>query len=331
MFSAKSEDRIYIAGRITDPKSRSYTCRECDDPVSYVKSTTRSFNIHVSEHFRHMPGSQESHPERRPTWQRGDIVNCMIKNIENYDQFGFENVLDFDPEVRYTDQSIDFVADLVIRELTFNKPRDTAVFIESDSFNSNELKKNIDYLSSNNIASMVVLSAHGTKNKNGDYLKPEYRKHTSQTIANLGGNETELYDIQGRNVYFDHDKQTFDVLKFRKYTEFYEKSREFNKNFTKAPGHQTFKRKKIPIVETRTSNFGIQRVKRGDLLLARPITFFDYLFKIEERTDNEEQRKLNDEISERLSIMISGIDKEYLLELSRKHGKEKLGNFYVDE
>lgn len=332
MFSAKSEGQTYIAGRIQDPKSRKYNCTICGKRVAHVSATTRSISIPVSEHFRHAPGEIE-HPHKTFTWQVGNIMNFLVDNFLN--NTGLDTFVDVETDKRYEarieGKNLDFIVDMLVKEKVTDG-RSTAIIIDSDGFNSNEFFSQVHLLSARGIYTMLVLSAYGKTNLGGKYFRPEYRQHTGETVRKIPGNEKAVYDLCGkRNIYFDHDTQSLNVVRFNDYSEKHEHDRELPTGHVIPAGIQEFETKKRPETLGSFKAFGVEYVKTspGGLLLARPVPIIDYYFDLEKRAEAK-QDDICETAGERISIMLDSMSDEERATLTKRYGKERLGDYAVE-
>ncbi|MBW2968081.1 hypothetical protein KY362_06360 [Candidatus Woesearchaeota archaeon] len=263
MFSAKSGDTIYYAGRIPgDPKSRDYTCIHCDEPMSHVRSTVRSGMHYVPEHFRHRPGAYINHPDRKFNVMRGQVVNYLL------DQLVPNPELDVETDARIQTTSLDFIVDILVHDR--NTRRDTAFISEPGPFRYEDLANQIRALSAESIPSMVVLSASGEHNNKGIYLKMERAKERrKENVAKLKPNELAINRLFGQNIYFDHDKDELLVASFIDYEEWHE-AEEYDSGYRQEAGFRQFKTLKKVKEHGRFSTFDIAHFRRGTILLARP-------------------------------------------------------------
>ena len=204
MFSAITSDgTVYVSGRIPHPKELQFFCLypDCKAPVTHVNRSLRGICIPVAEHFRHLP-KYKKHPERQFTWQKGNIMDILLDDF------------DCETDKPFTDQQgLDFLVDLYLPK------EQTAVYIESDSFSFQDFHNQVRSLSSQDIATLLILSAYGKENKNGNYFRNADRKKSPKDLKLIKGNEREVYDLLSFNVYFDHDTQTFISTQFEDYQE----------------------------------------------------------------------------------------------------------------
>jgi len=331
MFSAMSGETRYIAGNIPDPKSRKYTCPTCEEEVSHVSETRRSLNIIVSEHFRHKAGDAK-HPHKRFTWQVGNMMSYLIGNFSG--NTGLDQFFDVETERRYSasmeGKNLDFVVDMLATEKGLNQ-RKTAIIVESDEFNANELLSQMHLLSSQGIYTMLVLSAKGTANPSGKYFRPEFRRHTGETVRKIPGNEKAVYELFGeRNIYFDHDTQSLMAVKFNDYSEEHDE-RQLSTGHVLEAGTQEFGTKKRPETLGRFKAFGFEykRTSPGGLLIARPAPIVDYYLDLEKRAEAKHDDDLSETVGERIGIMLDSMSQGERARLTGKYGAEKLGGYAV--
>jgi hypothetical protein len=333
MFSAKSGGQVYIAGSIDEPKSRKYTCPTCGEEVSHVSETKRSLNIIVSEHFRHRAG-EAKHPHKKFTWQVGNIMRALLENFS--DKTGLEQYFGIETDRRFTasieGRNLDFVVDMLATEKGLDH-RKTAIIVESEGFNANELLRQLHLLSSQGIYSMLVLSAKGRSNPSGNYFRPEYRRHTRKTVTKIPGNEKAVYELFGeRNIYFDHDAQSLMAVRFDDYSEEHDEERQLDTGHVIPAGTQEFETKKLPEILLKLKAFGIEylRTSPGGLLIARPLSIVDYYLDLEKRAEAKHDEGLGETVGERIGIMLDSMGTEERARLTEKYGVEKLGGYAVE-
>jgi len=248
MLSAIGSDgRMYYSGAIPSPKSRDYFCprNNCGQEVSHVAGHLRSLQFRVAEHFRHC--SEPGHPVKHFTWQTGNIVSALQDNFRKVPGF------DISYDKVFTDPRLkqEYYAELCIKDKVLGN--ETAVRIESEGFDSEELHAMMRCLSSQKVFTMLLLSAQGKSNSAGRYYRdvaPDelLRNPQRRGVKNIRGNELAIAELLAssapRMAYFDHDKQEFVVAKLAKYCE----NRQYDYREQEwVDGYTEFRTKKMPL------------------------------------------------------------------------------------
>lgn len=216
MLSANGSDgKLYVSGSVDDPKSRDYTCPHpnCGMPVSHVSEHERSLSSVVREHFRHP--ADASHPIKRYNWQIGDAVNSLqasFRELEGYD-------LAVDRFFTDPVSGAEYYAEMSIRDKVLG--RTAVVRVESEQFKADEFHAMLRHLSSQNLYTMLLLSACGVENSAGKYFR-DYQSETHPDrvgLKKISGNERAVADLLGELAYFNHDEQVFFRSGFTNYVE----------------------------------------------------------------------------------------------------------------
>ena len=325
MLSAKSNDRIYVAGSIPDPQSRPYTCIHCAEALSYVSPHTRGGMERVTEHFRH--GKKVEHAVRERSGMEGEAIDFLIKRLSA--QYGYEVFTDY----IYTTNRGEQATDLLIREhRAEGKYIDTVIQVEANPFNYNDYNALHSALSRAGIPLAVVLCAKNENNPNGAFFVDEFRSATRKTVKDFGKNERALIDRFGEVPYFMPGRSVLQRVIFHDYEE------RLQKDITSPSGRiikeagtmQTFVSKKEPSV---TRTFGEQDPirlyrKSNGLILARfrsPI--IDDYFEMEKLALERKDENRAEEFGERVSIMLDSASVTELQRLAHKYGEKALGSF----
>src|SRR3989344_1048225 len=327
MLSAKSTDgKLYVAGSITDPKSRDYSCiyPSCGEAVSHVSRHQRSGMDWVTEHFRH--GAKASHALRKMSGKQGEALEFILSQLaKEYEMEIFTDQI-------YPTSRRDIATDILAREhLLGATHQDTLIQVESDTFNFNNYRALHSALSRKNIALMMVLCAQGTNNPNGAFFRDEYRHASGKTVKELGKNEKALYDQNGVNVYYDHDQPSLIVVRFTPYDEILRENIVRGDYIIKEAGDtQTFELKKeVGATAKYLDRFKFKAYQNNQgQLTARPrkLAIEDFFGKealAKERGDAERFG----EFEERVAIMLDSCDDTKRAELTQKYGAERLGGY----
>ena len=213
MLSANGSDgKQYISGAVPNPKSRTYTCPhpKCGLPVSHVIEHTRSLQHMVTEHFRHP--ADASHPVKQNDWQCSNIAHALK------DAFDGLNCYELSFDKFYTDsRGQEHYAEMSIKDKIVDK--EAVVRIETGAFKAKEFDDMLRHLSSQGLFTMLLLSAHGYSNPNGqyfrDYSNPRHEDRAG--LKKISGNELAMYKKLRELLYYDHDKFEFASARFRNF------------------------------------------------------------------------------------------------------------------
>ncbi|HLD72817.1 MAG TPA: hypothetical protein VJA23_04475 [Candidatus Nanoarchaeia archaeon] len=327
MLSAKSTDgKLYVAGSITDPKSRDYSCiyPSCGEAVSHVSRHQRSGMDWVTEHFRH--GAKASHALRKMSGKQGEALEFILSQLaKEYEMEIFTDQI-------YPTSRGDIATDILAREhLPGGTHQDTLIQVESDTFNFNDYRALDSALTGKNIALMMVLCAEGTNNPNGAFFRDEYRRASGKTVKNLGKNEKALYDQNGINVYYDHDQPSLLIVQFNEYEEtLREDIVRGGYRIKEAGDTQTFELKKEPEIKFRYADrfkFRIYQNNQGQLIVRpRKLVINDFFGKEALAKERGDAEKVGD-FEERVAIMLDSCNEQELVRLTQKYGAERLGGY----
>ncbi|GEM_PF-4307195 len=323
MLSAKSTDgKLYVAGSITDPKSRDYSCIHCKDVLSHVSRHPRSGESWVTEHFRH--GAKASHALRKMSGKQGEAIDFILARLaQEYEMEIFTDQI-------YPTARGDIATDILARE---HQPggtyTDTLIQVESDAFNFNDYRALHSALTRKKVALMMVLSARGINNPSGAFFRDEFRIASRKTVKELTKNEGALYERNGLNIYYDHDQSSLLVVRFNEYEEVLQKDIVRGGYVIKEAGDtQTFTLKKeVGATAKYLDRFKFKAYQNNQgQLTARPkkLIIDDYFQKEALATERGDAEKLG-EFEERVAIMLDSCDDTKRAELTQKYGAERLG------
>lgn len=325
MLSAKSTDgKLYVAGSITDPKSRGYSCIHCKDAVSHVSRHARSGESWVTEHFRH--GAQATHPLRKLGKVKGEAIDFILGQLAK--EYEFEVLTD---QIYPTSRG-DIATDILAREhLPGGTYLDTLVQVEGDTFNFNDYRALHSALSGKNTALMMVLCAKGINNPDGTFFRDEYRHVSKKTVKSLGKNEKVLFERNGVNIYYDHDQPSLMVVKFTPYDEILQEDIVSGGYIIKHVGEtQEFELKKEHKIAARyTDRFKFRQYQNDQgHLTARPRKLvIDDFFGKEALAKGRGDTERTDEFEERVGIMLDSCGEDELKRLTQKYGAGSLGGY----
>jgi hypothetical protein len=318
MFSAIGDDgKVYFSGRIADPKSRKYSCKECDSTVSHVRPTVRSLDTIVSEHFRHPAGA--SHPVIKYTAQKGEMMDFLLDNFGQQMRYKVETDKRFQGTIDH--KAVDFAVDLYLSEPLFaGGELKSVIQIESGPFNANDYALQRRFLAANDIHHMLLLSANGRRNPEGYYFNPELRPLTGKIVRKLKDNEKSICERLGYMLYFDHDGKSVKRVCFDGYGEHQPEIVNHRTGFVVPAGFKTFTTLKIPVIKGECRNFGLGYDDQRMIAFPRIV---DFLINLEEGDIIGD-----DERAEKISVMLDSASPHTIKDLSRKYGPERLGGYY---
>ncbi|MBT4824008.1 hypothetical protein HN695_02905 [Candidatus Woesearchaeota archaeon] len=210
MFEANDNNGNKVRAAITSKDQGPFLCTVCNEDLSYVSVGKRRVQlgtreISVRPHFRHK--EKASHVVLRHTAETDDITSHLIDNFDWFE----DGCFDVETDKVFNAGRLEFAVNLYVQDLVESK--NTAIFVESTSFNGTELGDKVRYLSANGIRSMLILSSK-------NYFKDvSMGKYARDDLKSIKGNEKDVYDFFGRNFYFDHESELFLTVGFNDYAD----------------------------------------------------------------------------------------------------------------
>lgn len=304
MLSAESDGVIYYSGRIRNPKSRSYVCRVCEEPVSHVNATTRTLHrVPVVEHFRHMPGQGGLHPEIDFSWQAGEMAHRLIEDFSQLPNlYGFDTDRVYSgPDLR--DEEGEFATHFSIDK----NGNEIAVLLQAGGFSAKELRRQLEILRRQDIAAMVIFSAEGENNPDGKFFQSHTSHRRPDNLKKIPGNEKSLYERIGFNLYYDHDTDEFFKAMFDPFFETdYYLDREVER-----------KTYKLPRELGRGHIIPARKLRRDYALIADPIFLsdgeFDILKLIDRLKGDLVEEEETEDLEEKICVLLEDFPEDHFL------------------